>query len=103
MDTEDEHGEDDGELKCFHLLNALSDLLMLPKDMLMDRSVRTEVCPSISLPLLKRILCNFTPDEFCPDSVPGAVLEAVNAEVQLVFIFKTQKHSFNISFLHDMT
>ncbi|CAI9287824.1 unnamed protein product [Lactuca saligna] len=80
MDTDDEHGEDDGELKCFHLLNALSDLLMLPKDMLMDRSVRTEVCPSISLPLLKRILCNFTPDEFCPDSVPGAVLEAVNAE-----------------------
>lgn len=90
MDTEDEHttGEDDdgvrkdgnGEIKCFHLLNALSDLLMLPKDMLMDRSVRTEVCPSISLPLLKRILCNFTPDEFCPDSVPGAVLEAVNAE-----------------------
>ncbi|KAJ9543765.1 hypothetical protein OSB04_023472 [Centaurea solstitialis] len=84
MDTEDEQttGEEDGsgELKCFHLLNALSDLLMLPKDMLMDRSVRTEVCPSISLPLLKRILCNFTPDEFCPDSVPGAVLEAVNAE-----------------------
>ncbi|KAI3526086.1 hypothetical protein L1887_05281 [Cichorium endivia] len=83
MDTEDDHSEDgDGssDLKCFHLLNALSDLLMLPKDMLMDRSVRTEVCPSISLPLLKRILCNFTPDEFCPDSVPGTVLEAVNAE-----------------------
>nr|XP_043610499.1 uncharacterized protein LOC122582204 [Erigeron canadensis] len=89
MDSEDEHstGEDGdlekngkGEFKCFHLLNALSDLLMLPKDMLMDRTVRTEVCPSISLPLLKRILCNFTPDEFCPDSVPGAVLEEVNAE-----------------------
>ncbi|KAD3336294.1 hypothetical protein R6Q59_028474 [Mikania micrantha] len=95
MDTEDEHeheqehgtcedvsGKDgkSGELKCFSLLNALSDLLMLPKDMLVDKSVRTEVCPSISLPLLKRILCNFTPDEFCPDSVPGAVLEAVNAE-----------------------
>ncbi|KAK1427117.1 hypothetical protein QVD17_15800 [Tagetes erecta] len=91
MDTEDEHEHDtcedisekdgkSGELKCFHLLNALSDLLMLPKDMLMDKSVRTEVCPSISLPLLKRILCNFTPDEFCPDSVPGTVLEAVNAE-----------------------
>ncbi|KAL4587524.1 hypothetical protein LXL04_000395 [Taraxacum kok-saghyz] len=80
MDSEDEHSEEDDRIKCFHLLNALSDLLMLPKDMLMDRSVRTEVCPSISLPLLKRILCNFTPDEFCPDSVPGAVLEAINAE-----------------------
>ncbi|KAM0046564.1 putative nucleoporin [Helianthus debilis subsp. tardiflorus] len=98
MDTEEEHEPEhehdtcedvshkDGkssELKCFHLLNALSDLLMLPKDMLIDKSVRTEVCPSISLPLLKRILCNFTPDEFCPDSVPGAVLEAVNAEAMI--------------------
>lgn len=77
--------EDDGEggadePKCFHLLSALSDLLMLPKDMLMDRTIRMEVCPQISLPLVKRILCNFTPDEFCPDPVPGAVLEALNAE-----------------------
>lgn len=70
----------DGEPKSFLLLNSLSDLLMLPKDMLMDRSIRKEVCPSISLPLIKRILCNFTPDEFCPDPVPGAVLEALNAE-----------------------
>lgn len=70
----------DGEPKSFLLLNALSDLLMLPKDMLIDRSIRKEVCPSISLPLVKRILCNFTPDEFCPDAVPGAVLEALNAE-----------------------
>ncbi|KAG9142341.1 hypothetical protein Leryth_016827 [Lithospermum erythrorhizon] len=66
--------------KCFPLLNELSDLLMLPKDMVMDRSVRTEVCPSIGLPLVKRILCNFSPDEFCPDPVPGSVLEALNAE-----------------------
>ncbi|CAK7342454.1 unnamed protein product [Dovyalis caffra] len=70
----------DGETKSFVLLNDLSDLLMLPKDMLMDRSIRKEVCPSIGLPLIKRILCNFTPDEFCPDHVPGAVLEALHAE-----------------------
>ena len=44
-------------------------------------SCNMQVCPQISLPLVKRILCNFTPDEFCPDSVPGAVLEALNAEV----------------------
>ncbi|KAL2464692.1 nucleolar protein gar2-related [Forsythia ovata] len=74
----DRRGSD--EPKCFPLLNALSDLLMLPKDMLMDRTIRMEVCPSISLSLVKRILCNFTPDEFCPDPVPGAVLEALNAE-----------------------
>ncbi|RAL51816.1 hypothetical protein DM860_010534 [Cuscuta australis] len=86
----DESGEDalgntenrggGNERNHFNLLNALSDLLMLPKDMLMDSTIRMEVCPSIHLSLLKRILCNFSPDEFCPDPVPGAVLEAVNAE-----------------------
>ncbi|ESQ44295.1 hypothetical protein EUTSA_v10005822mg [Eutrema salsugineum] len=66
--------------KSFSLLNELSDLLMLPKDMLMDLSIREEVCPSISLPLITRILCNFTPDEFCPDHVPGTVLEELKTE-----------------------
>ncbi|URE27495.1 Nucleolar protein [Musa troglodytarum] len=66
--------------KSFHLLNELCDLLMLPKDMLLDRTVRKEVCPSIGLPLITRILCNFTPDEFCPDPVPGVVLEELNTE-----------------------
>ncbi|WMV19184.1 hypothetical protein MTR67_012569 [Solanum verrucosum] len=76
----DDHRKGGNQLEHFYLLNALSDLLMLPKDMLMDRTIRMEVCPSISLPLVKRILCNFSPDEFCPDPVPGAVLEALNAE-----------------------
>lgn len=43
-----------------------------------------QVCPSISLSLIIRVLCNFTPDEFCPDAVPGAVLEALNGEVCLL-------------------
>ncbi|KAL9254361.1 hypothetical protein AKJ16_DCAP05596 [Drosera capensis] len=75
-------GDDDQHArpKYFHLLDELSDLLMLPKDMLVDRSIRKEVCPSISLSLVKRIACNFTPDEFCPDHVPGEVLEVLNAE-----------------------
>ncbi|XP_047332114.1 uncharacterized protein LOC124935738 [Impatiens glandulifera] len=64
----------------FQLLNDLSNLLMLPKDLLTDSSIREEVCPSISLPVVKRILCNFIPDELCPDIVPGAILEAINAE-----------------------
>ncbi|XP_008804456.1 uncharacterized protein LOC103717740 isoform X1 [Phoenix dactylifera] len=79
-------GEDDDRRegtpgsKSFCLLNELSDLLMLPKDMLLERVVRKEVCPSIDLPLITRILCNFTPDEFCPDPVPGIVLEELNSE-----------------------
>uniref|UniRef100_A0A7N0SWQ3 Dilute domain-containing protein n=1 Tax=Kalanchoe fedtschenkoi TaxID=63787 RepID=A0A7N0SWQ3_KALFE len=78
--SKDGRRSDSAESFSFSLLSALSDLLMLPKDMLMDRSVRKEVCPSINLSLIKRILCNFTPDEFCPDAVPGMVLEAINAE-----------------------
>jgi hypothetical protein len=39
----DERQGGDGEPKPFVLLNDLSDLLMLPKDMLMDRQVRQEV------------------------------------------------------------
>lgn len=77
---EDDTNGGDAESKSFYLLNALSDLLMLPKDLLMDPSIRKEVCPSIGNSLVTRILCNFTPDEFCPDPVPGAVLEALNAE-----------------------
>ncbi|XP_014496094.1 uncharacterized protein LOC106757809 isoform X1 [Vigna radiata var. radiata] len=87
QEDQEEKGENDekqggaGEPKSFVLLNDLSDLLMLPKDMLIDRKIRQEVCPSISLSLVIRILCNFTPDEFCPDFVPGTVLEALNAEI----------------------
>ncbi|XP_020082623.1 uncharacterized protein LOC109706234 [Ananas comosus] len=71
------------ESKSFHLLNELSDLLMLPKDMLLERTIRKEVCPSIGSSLVTRILCNFTPDEFCPDPVPGLVLEELNSESML--------------------
>ncbi|KAF3780672.1 hypothetical protein EJ110_NYTH32311 [Nymphaea thermarum] len=67
--------------KSFHLLNALSDLLMLPKDMLLDASIKKEVCPTFAAPLIKRILWKFVPDEFCPDQVPEAVLEALDSEV----------------------
>lgn len=85
MNSDDDHVESEGgdSSKAFLLLNELSDLLMLPKDMLMESSIREEICSSITLSLIKRILCNFTPDEFCPDDVPGAVLEELNAaEVQ---------------------
>ncbi|PAN36108.1 hypothetical protein PAHAL_6G258000 [Panicum hallii] len=86
-DDDSDIGNDDdderrgaAESKSFQLLNELSDLLMLPKDMLLEKSIRKEVCPSIGLQLVTRILCNFTPDEFCPDPVPSRVLEELNSE-----------------------
>lgn len=56
----DQHGSDydiksdkDGRPQSFPLLNSLSDLLMLPKDMLTDRSIRKEVCFNLKrLPFL---------------------------------------------------
>lgn len=44
-DGNEENGnkELDTSAKSFHLLNALSDLMMLPKDMLLSRSMRKEV------------------------------------------------------------
>jgi len=34
---------DAAESNCFKLLNELSDLLMLPKDMLLEKSIRKEL------------------------------------------------------------
>ncbi|KAL2335202.1 hypothetical protein Fmac_016415 [Flemingia macrophylla] len=64
----------------FSLLNALSDLLMLPKDMLLNASIRNEVCPMFNATLVKKILDNFVPDELCIDRVPSNVFEALNSE-----------------------
>ncbi|KAK1432693.1 hypothetical protein QVD17_09591 [Tagetes erecta] len=72
--------KDDTSFKSFHLLNALSDLMMLPKDMLLSSTVRKEVCPTFGAPLIKRILDTFVPDEFCPDRIPVVVLEALDSE-----------------------
>ncbi|KAF7845624.1 Nucleolar protein gar2-related isoform 2 [Senna tora] len=61
----------------------LSDLLnsYAPKKTCLWTKMSDKVFPSITLPLIKWILCNFTPDEFYLDPVPRAVLEALNAEV----------------------
>ncbi|MED6222760.1 hypothetical protein PIB30_067492 [Stylosanthes scabra] len=81
---DDDHYSSDGSqntsFKAFHLLNALSDLLMLPKDMLLNESIRKEVCPMFSAPLIKKILENFVPDEFCPDPIPLVVFQALDSQ-----------------------
>ncbi|KAE8680878.1 hypothetical protein F3Y22_tig00111366pilonHSYRG00267 [Hibiscus syriacus] len=84
IDDENDQGgsgdRQDTSVKPFHLLNALSDLMMLPKDMLLSRPIREEVCPTFGPSLIKRVLDYFVPDEFCPDPVPDVVLEALEAE-----------------------
>lgn len=34
-----------------------------------------------SKPVIKKVLNNFAPDEFCPDPLPIAVLKALDSEV----------------------
>ncbi|KAL3526304.1 hypothetical protein ACH5RR_010960 [Cinchona calisaya] len=78
--SDDENKGQDTSLKSFNLLNALSDLMMLPKDMLLSRTIRKEVCPTFGPTLIRRIMNAFVPDEFCPEPVPKVVLEALNSE-----------------------
>ncbi|XP_061356295.1 uncharacterized protein LOC133300730 [Gastrolobium bilobum] len=82
-DLDNNDGNQNASFKSFHLLNALSDLLMLPKDMLLSESIRKEVCPMFSASLIKKILENFVPDEFCPDPIPTAVFEALDSQDDL--------------------
>ncbi|OIW07261.1 hypothetical protein TanjilG_08376 [Lupinus angustifolius] len=67
-------------VKPFQLLRALSDLMMLPFEMLADESMRKEVCPRFGVSLIKQVVNNFVPDEFSPGPVPVAVIEALNDE-----------------------
>ncbi|KAL8097644.1 uncharacterized protein LOC141684682 isoform X2 [Apium graveolens] len=62
--------------KSFHLLYALSDLMMIPKDMLLSKSVRKE----FSTTMIRQILNTFVPDEYCPEQIPDAVFESLESE-----------------------
>ncbi|KAL8167203.1 hypothetical protein V2J09_008702 [Rumex salicifolius] len=79
-DADDEKRKRDSSFKSFHLLKSLSDLMMLPKDMLLSSSVRKEVCPSFSAQFIRMALDSFVPDEFCPDPIPDDVLVALESE-----------------------
>ncbi|GAB2278540.1 hypothetical protein Dimus_013217 [Dionaea muscipula] len=79
-DDDDQRQMLDSSSKSFHLLKSLSDLMMLPKDMLLCSTIRKEVCPTFGAPLIRRVLDNFVPDEFCPDPVPLDVFQALDSE-----------------------
>ncbi|KAE9619159.1 hypothetical protein Lal_00047068 [Lupinus albus] len=78
--NENEKPKCESAFKPFQLLHALSDLMMLPFEMLADGSLRKEVCPRFGVSLIKRVVNNFVPDEFSPGPVPDAVIEALNDE-----------------------
>ncbi|KDP26777.1 hypothetical protein JCGZ_17935 [Jatropha curcas] len=72
--------ECESSFKAFHLLRALSDLMMLPFEMLADSSTRKEVCPIFGARIIERVLNNFVPDEFNPEPIPEAIFESLDSE-----------------------
>ncbi|CDP13321.1 unnamed protein product [Coffea canephora] len=82
LDDSDTAGDDKGSesFKAFRFLNALSDLMMLPLEMLMDIPTRKEVCPLLGPTMIKKVLSNFVPDEFCPNPIPQSVIHALDHE-----------------------
>ncbi|KAJ0666622.1 putative NT-type C2 domain, nucleoporin [Helianthus annuus] len=66
--------------KAFRLLHALSDLMMLPFEMLADKSTRKEFCPTFSTLLIRRVVYSFVPDEFSPNPIPNSLIETLDAE-----------------------
>ncbi|KAK1438157.1 hypothetical protein QVD17_03960 [Tagetes erecta] len=81
-DVIDNKKEPDTSFKAFRLLHALSDLMMLPFEMLADKSTRKEVCPTFSTSLIRRVVCTFVPDEFSPNPLPKSLIEALDEEMQ---------------------
>lgn len=73
--------DDEKNVIMFPLLKAMGGLLMLPKDMLIDTSLRKEVCPTLDLRFIERILSKFQPDEFSPEPVTPELLQTFNAEI----------------------
>lgn len=83
--------------KAFRLLHALSDLMMLPFEMLADKSTRKEVCPTFSTPLIRRVVCSFVPDEFSPNPIPKSLIEALDAEDDEIEVFEGSLVNFPCS------
>lgn len=56
-----------------------------------------QVCPQLKLPLIRRMLLNFVPDEFAPDPIFPSLVAAINTEVDPAEIGKSVKCSLFLS------
>lgn len=68
----------------FPRMVAASNLLMLPKEQVMDLGVRTEIAPGLSAHHIHRVLSRFRPDDLAPDPIPKGVLERLRRECAAV-------------------
>ncbi|KAH7372527.1 hypothetical protein KP509_17G008100 [Ceratopteris richardii] len=77
----DSFEDEENNFISFPWLKAMGGLLMLPKKMLIDKSMRKEVCPTLELPFIAKILSKFRPDEYSPEPVTQELLDIINEEV----------------------
>jgi hypothetical protein len=76
-----------------------SDMLMMPKQSLLDEKVRNDVCGSLTAKQIYRLLQNYTPDEYDTEKVSNEVLSAfqnlVNEENKLNTPSSNNAHNAN--------
>ncbi|KAG2495436.1 hypothetical protein HYH03_006383 [Edaphochlamys debaryana] len=76
-------GGGSGTGPLFPLLRAAADLLMMPKELLLDQAVRMDVGAALSMRSVLHILERFKPDEFAQDSISPAILESLQEDAAL--------------------
>lgn len=64
----------------FPLLRAAADLLMMPKELLMEQTIRRDVCQALSIRSMLHILQAFAPDEYAPDAISPDILRTLQDE-----------------------
>ncbi|MEW5311714.1 MAG: hypothetical protein WDW38_003403 [Sanguina aurantia] len=64
----------------FPLLRAAADLLMMPKELLMDKAIRLDVCCVLSMSSVLHILERFQQDEFATDVIDRGILQSLREE-----------------------
>ncbi|KDD73704.1 hypothetical protein H632_c1911p0, partial [Helicosporidium sp. ATCC 50920] len=65
------------DARLFPLLRGAANLLMMDKEAVLDKGVREEMAPGLSLATAKLVLQQFVPDEFAPDPLPQGLLDAL--------------------------
>lgn len=64
----------------FPYLKGAADLLMMPKDLLLDEGIREDMCANLPFSTVVFIANRFQADDFAHDGIPGDVLAALRSE-----------------------
>ncbi|GAX79856.1 hypothetical protein CEUSTIGMA_g7296.t1 [Chlamydomonas eustigma] len=65
----------------FPLLRTTADLLMMPKELLLESAIRRDVAQALSMKSMVQILKDFKTDEYAHDSIDPAVLAVMEDEL----------------------